>query len=169
LIELLAHTNWADGTILAGDLGRNSETAILIEKFLTKYSGQVTITKDATDYAVNLINQIIDRPDTLLVLTMAQLQKLFTAAHLPEAISFDMGIPRLVEVLHNLTLLHPLTFIVKQLDHLVVASGGEVSTSTTTKGNEDFWRVAVATKASVWWLQNPGKPFEAITTSVLES
>lgn len=31
LAEALATANWADGVLLAGDLGRNSETAILIE------------------------------------------------------------------------------------------------------------------------------------------
>ena len=29
--ELQAMANWADGTLIAGDIGRNSETAILLE------------------------------------------------------------------------------------------------------------------------------------------
>ena len=36
LSEVLDPSNWADATLFAGDLGRNSETAILIEKFLAK-------------------------------------------------------------------------------------------------------------------------------------
>ena len=52
LLELLTMSQWADGVLLAGDLGRNSETAILIEKFLAKFQGQVTITQDAVDYVM---------------------------------------------------------------------------------------------------------------------
>ncbi len=47
LAELLDRANWSDGVLLAGDLGRNSETAILIEHFTEKYQGQLTFTKDA--------------------------------------------------------------------------------------------------------------------------
>ncbi len=36
LIELLEWCRWSDGVLFAGDLGRNSETAILVEKFLQK-------------------------------------------------------------------------------------------------------------------------------------
>src|SRR6185369_8603868 len=36
LNEWLIHSSWADGVLLAGDLGRNSETAIVLEKFLGK-------------------------------------------------------------------------------------------------------------------------------------
>jgi hypothetical protein len=39
LAEALAMANWGDGTLLAGDLGRNSETAIFLEKFAAKYAG----------------------------------------------------------------------------------------------------------------------------------
>ena len=31
------------------------------------------------------------------------------------------------------------------------------------------WRLKVAAYASVWWLQNPSKPLEAITTAVREA
>ncbi|HXY18323.1 MAG TPA: hypothetical protein VEH48_02805, partial [Candidatus Nitrosopolaris sp.] len=39
LAELLENAGWADGVLLAGDFGRNSETAILLESFLDKYKG----------------------------------------------------------------------------------------------------------------------------------
>jgi NAD(P)H-hydrate repair Nnr-like enzyme with NAD(P)H-hydrate dehydratase domain len=49
LAELLSMSSWSDGVLLAGDLGRNSETAILLEHYVEKYSGQLTFTKDAAD------------------------------------------------------------------------------------------------------------------------
>jgi hypothetical protein len=39
LAELLELAQWADGVLLAGDFGRNSETAILLESFAAKYQG----------------------------------------------------------------------------------------------------------------------------------
>src|SRR3989344_1078256 len=45
--EFLDQAAWADGVLIAGDLGRNSETAILLESFLAKYQGQITLNKDA--------------------------------------------------------------------------------------------------------------------------
>src|SRR4051812_45465462 len=39
LAELLAMSNWADGVLLAGDFGRNSETAIMLEQLVAKYEG----------------------------------------------------------------------------------------------------------------------------------
>jgi NAD(P)H-hydrate repair Nnr-like enzyme with NAD(P)H-hydrate dehydratase domain len=39
LAEMLDGATWADAVLLAGDFGRSSETAILLERFLSKYSG----------------------------------------------------------------------------------------------------------------------------------
>jgi len=35
--ELISEAQWADGVLVPGDLGHNSETEILIEKFANKY------------------------------------------------------------------------------------------------------------------------------------
>ena len=47
--ELAVLETWADGILLVGDAGRNSETAILYEEFISRYSGPLTITRDAID------------------------------------------------------------------------------------------------------------------------
>jgi hypothetical protein len=48
--QLLDSADWADGVLLAGDFGRNSETAILLESFAQKYKGQLTVAQDGIDY-----------------------------------------------------------------------------------------------------------------------
>lgn len=166
LAEFLDHVAWADSVLIAGDLGRNSETAIVIENFLVEYSGPVTLAKDASDYGISLGEAVLKRPNTLLVLTIAQLQKLFTTAHQTEVVSFSMDLVRLVDTLHILTEKYPASIIVKHLDQLVVASQGQVSTTVTDIDNEDFWRIKTAAHTAVWWLQNPDKPFEAATSAV---
>ncbi len=162
--ELLSFSGWADGVLLAGDLGRNSETAILLEKFAGKYSGQLTITKDAIDYFTTTPAPILKRPDTCLVLSFSQLQALGRAVHYPHAFTFDMDLLRLVTLLHELTTQYPFSIVVKHLSQLLVASGGEVS-STKLDTDLPVWRCQVAAHASVWWLQNQSQTFQALTST----
>src|SRR5690349_9866882 len=42
LAELLDTAAWADGVLLAGDVGKNSETTVVLEAFLQKYTGLAT-------------------------------------------------------------------------------------------------------------------------------
>jgi hypothetical protein len=167
LAELLPLAAWANGVLLAGDLGRNSETAILLEKFADKYSGQLTLTCDAADYFTASPTTIIARPDTLWVISLAQLQKLGTGVRFATAFTFGMDILRFVDALHEFTKRYRLTIVVKHLDNIFVASHGEVS-STKLATEMKVWRLKTAAYASVWWLQNPSKTFEAITTGVFE-
>jgi len=163
--ELTSQAHWADGVTVAGDLGRNSETAILLNSFLSTYNGPVTLTKDAIDYVVSAPQTVLKRPQTLLVLSLSQLQRLGTAAKTTRPITFSMDLLHLVEWLHDFTLTHQPFIMVKQLNQLLVAVDGKVSTSllATPKG---LWRVQSASYASVWWLQNPAKPFQALTSAV---
>ncbi|MEO8105119.1 MAG: hypothetical protein ABI602_02170 [Candidatus Saccharibacteria bacterium] len=165
--ELLSMCLWADGVLLAGDLGRNSETAILLESFVAKYSGQVTITRDAADYFTSTPSHILERPNTLLVISFAQLQKLAVQAKYPAAFTFDMDLLRLIDQLHEFSLLYQLAIIVRHLNTVVVAMQGEVST-TKLPTDELAWRLATAARASVWWLQQPSKGFEALSTAVID-
>ena len=166
--ELLELAAWADSVLLAGDFGRNSETAIVLEKFVDKYNGRLTLTKDAVDYFIKTPSALLDRVDCLLVPSFAQLQKLAIKASLTTVLTFSMDFLRLVDALHELTDKYQAGIIIKHLQTIFVALNGEVS---TTKLDEDLetWRVATATRAAVWWLQNPGKPFEAMTASLAAS
>ncbi len=163
--EFLEQASWADGLLLAGDFGHNSETAILIEKLLLKYSGQITITQDAADYCLALSSTVLNRDDTLLVISTAQLQKLAAAAHFSSVFTLGMDLLHLVDNLHQFTTMYPAKIILKHNDQLIVAVNGEVS---TTKLGQDLpiWRVKTASSAGVWWLQNLSLPFEALTTSI---
>jgi hypothetical protein len=164
--ELLPMAHWADGVLLAGDLGRNSETAILLEKFADTYAGQLTITCDAADYFIASPAAVLARPDTLWVISVAQLQKLAMNAKFTTAFTFTMDILRFVESLRGFSQLHNTQIVVKHLDNIFVAVNGEVS-STRLQEEMQIWRLKTAAHASVWWLQNPTKPFEALTTSLV--
>ncbi|HEY4161170.1 MAG TPA: hypothetical protein VGM08_03850 [Candidatus Saccharimonadales bacterium] len=164
MLDLAGHTN---GVLLPGDIGRNSETTVLLESFLQKYPGQVTLTKEAADVLVRQPLQIIQRQHTLLVLAMGQLRQLGSATHFPRAFTTEMGLVQLVDNLHEFTQQYPLAIITRHQDHYAVAVGGQVST-TAAKSDQPVWRLTAGAHAAVWWLQNPAKPFEALTTAVFE-
>ena len=168
LAELLTMAEWADGVLLAGDFGRNSETAVMLEKFVSDYDGRLTLTKDAADYFLNSPRKLLDRDGTLLVLSFAQLQKMATKARFLPALTFEMDLLHLVDALHELSLRHKAAIMVKHLQMIFAASGGQVS-STKLDEDMDIWRVRTAAQAAVWWLQNPAKPFEAITSALVNS
>ncbi len=164
LAEILAAAMWADGILLAGDLGRNSETAILVEKLLAKFKGQVTLVNDACDYITSSSAIAKDQQATTLVMTVAQLQRLLMAYQWTKAITLGMPLLQLVEILHDFTLKYPVNIVTKQLGNIIVAATGKIST-TKQESDLETWRTDTATKASVWWLQNPGQTFEALTSS----
>jgi ADP-dependent NAD(P)H-hydrate dehydratase / NAD(P)H-hydrate epimerase len=165
LVELLDWCKWADGVLFAGDLGRNSETAIMVEKFLQKCEAPTVITKDAMDYVISLPQAALERPNTTLVPSFSQLQRLSVAAKFDLPLTFSMHLVHLVEWLHAFTEKFAPHIIVKHLDHIFVAVNGEVS-STKLETDQQVWRLKTSAHAAVWWLQNPSKPFEAFSTAV---
>jgi len=165
-------SGWSDGVLLAGEIGRNSETAILLESFLAKFSGQVTATKDVIEYITAQPKIVQSRSNTTLVLSISQLQRLFSTFKSPRHISYTMGLPDLVDALHDFTQTNVTNIVVKHLENMIVAVNGKISTTKLEKENSpinDLWCVNLASHVAVWWLQNPTNPFEAMTSSVKES
>jgi len=164
--EFIACAQWADGVLLAGEFGRNSETAILLESFVEKYSQQLTITRDAVDYFTATPLQVLARPETTLVLSLAQLQKMIINISWTTPITFSMDLLQLVDALHGLTAHYQANIIVKHLETILIASSGQVVTHRPVKDSK-IWRVATAAPAAVWWLQNPSKTLEGLATSLI--
>lgn len=158
LASMLELANWADGLLLAGDLGHNSETAIVLESLLQNYHGQLTLVNDALDYS--LATSTLQRENTLILPTLAQLQKL-TANKVPKAFTSNQGLVQFVENLQRLTERLSCHIVMNYESNVVVAVNGQIS---TTKGEQA--EIIAAAHAAVWWLQNPSKPFEALTTSI---
>ena len=166
LTELLTYAQWADCVLLAGEFGRNSETAILLEDFVQKYSGLLCVTRDALEYFYSHASLIVDRPNTLIAGSTGQLQKLAMGVHFTSAITTSLDLIRMSEILHEFTTQHQAILLTHQLGTTIVAEKGRVS-STKTGANDEIWRVPTAATASVYWMQNPAQAFESITTSLI--
>jgi hypothetical protein len=163
--ELCGASMWADGVLFPGDISRNSETTVLLENFLSKYQHQATLTRDAADLLCQQPHSILHRPETLLVLALGQLQRLAAEAHFPRAFTSEMGLVQLVDNLYEFTKRFAPLIITNHQGHYVMAVNGQVST-TKIAHERSVWRLQAAAIASVWWLQNPSKSFEALTTAL---
>ena len=157
---------WATGVLLIGDAGRNSETAIVYENFIQTYTGPLTITRDAIDLVKQSSQLTVERPDTLLIMSFAQLQKLFQFVYYPKVLTFNMQLTSLIEALHKFTITYPVAISVLFQDQLIVAASGAV-TSTPWQNPMAIWRGSVAAKAAVYWLWTPKKTLESVTSSLL--
>ena len=165
IAEMNAAGEWAESVLLVGDAGRSGETAIAYEQFIQHYEGPLVITRDAIDLVKNNAQAMVERPKTLLVASFAQLQKLFQSVYYPKVLTFSMQLSNLVEAVHKFTITYPVTITVLHKDHLVVAHGGQVVT-LPWENPMAIWRGSTAARATVYWLWNPGKPLEAVATSV---
>ena len=163
LSELLQLANWSDCVLLAGDIGRNSETSIVLEDFVHKYTELLVVAQDAVDYFKEIPLNLMNRPNTVVVLSMSQLQKMFINTPTITPITLSMTVQQLVEALHTYTIEHPATIVTKLNDLIYVAHAGYVS---TTREDDKLWRVETAAGISVFCMQNPDKLFEATTTSL---
>lgn len=164
--ELIAIGQWAGVVLLAGDAGRNSETAITYSNFLSQSEVPVVITRDAVDLVRNDPQALVARNRTTLVISFAQLQKLFQAVYYPIVLTFSMQLLQLVEALHKFTITYPTTVAVLHRETMLVAHGGRV---TTTAWSEPMliWRGVTAARIATYQLWTPGEPLEAATASLL--
>lgn len=156
---------WADHVLMIGDAGRNSETAIIYEHLL-KLPTPLTITRDAVDLLKAASQQLVERENTTLVVSFAQLQKLFQAIYYPKILSFSMQLMGLVDTLHKFTITYPCTIVTFHQSQLIVAHDGHVITMDFDEPML-IWRGSTATRAACYQLWNPAKPLEAIATSFL--
>ncbi len=157
--------SWADVCLAIGDNGRNSETAMVLED-LTRSSGRLVITRDSIDLLMNSMHEIVARKETTLVVSFAQLQKIFRTIYYPKVLSFSMQLLQLVEALHKFTTTYPVTIVVFHQQQLIVSHDGQVITQSWEEPMA-IWRGMTAAKLASYLLWNPKKPLEAITTSFL--
>ena len=162
---LQAAAEWSSATLLIGDAGRNSETAIGFEELLRNSRAPLVITRDAVDLLKASNELMVNREQTLLVVSFAQLQKIFQSVYYPKLLTFSMQLVNLIEALHKFTITYPVTLMALHHEQLIVAHKGEVTT-TPWDYPMAIWRGSVAAHAAVYWAWNPTKPLEAATASI---
>lgn len=162
--EILSYASWADAILMAGDTGRNSETAILLEG-LTTLNIKTIYTKDCVDLLANNPETLLGSDKHLIVASYAQLQKLAVNSKFSSAFTFNLQIAEIVKRLSEYTKTIKSGLITEHKGVVYFALSGKVI--TTSFGEEpNTWRLKIASSASVWWMQNPQQPFEAIASAI---
>lgn len=164
LSDMQALGQWSTGILLIGDAGRSSETAVVYDDFIRSYTGWITLTRDAVDLVRRSAPELVDRPNTLYVVSFAQLQKLFQDVYYPKILTFNMQLLQLVDALHKFTLSYPVTIMTLHQDSIVIAHDGQVVTSKWDNPMA-IWRGNTAARAASYLLWHP-KPLEALASSV---
>jgi ADP-dependent NAD(P)H-hydrate dehydratase / NAD(P)H-hydrate epimerase len=165
LDELKAYSTWADALLLAGNFGRSSETAILLEKLL-EIDKLLIISGDSLD-SYSKAEPLLNRDATTLVITFHQLQKILKSISFDSTLTSEMGVAQAVEFTHKFSTKYKVTLVFEFLGFIFVSVQGQV---VTTKMDEPLenWQTKLAATAAVWQLQNPTKPLEALATAVTQ-
>jgi hypothetical protein len=156
---LLDTAEWADGVLLAGDFGRNSETAVLLDSFIEKYRGLLVLAGDSIDYFLKSPAKLVSRADTLLVGNLSQIQKM---AH-PSLIQQNADLVNVIGQASDWVSQTELSAVTVHSKQAIVAYRQQISTTPVKISATD---AVLAAYATVWLLQQPSKPFQALTTAL---
>jgi hypothetical protein len=159
LAELLDAADWADAVLLAGDFGKNSETAAVLDKFLAK-NKKLLIISDGSLHSIGLDMGELADIDADLVIDFKSLQKLGTSLRLEKPFISTMVNNVLAEELSKLSKDHRANIITLNDGQAWVASRGSV---TNTKLNYSLPELSAY--CAVWHMQHKAKPLEALTSA----
>ncbi len=131
LPEIMTNVAWAEAVVVAGDLGRNAETSVMLAEFLKLCDKPVYMMRDAIDAAApDVANWSMREAPTTLLATVPQLQKLLRTMYYPKVITLSMPTNQLVETLHKFTLSFPMTVATFHNEQIILAQDGEVVTES---------------------------------------
>ncbi len=160
----------ADFTLFAGDISRNAETAIAVTEAIKQSSQPLLLSRDALDLISPTAEPILNHESTFLIGSMIQIQKIFRAVYYPRMIMLSQPLVPVIETLHKFTLTYPVTIITFHQKQIIVASGGQISTTHLLDTNFSpisLWSGSLAANIVTLNLFNPHKAFEATTAAIL--
>jgi hypothetical protein len=163
LAKLIDEASWADGALLAGDFGKNSETAVLLESFLSKYQGIGVLGGDSLDYFLESAANLLNRQNTAILADFGRLQALAKHNQPNPPLTHDMGLYELVKALAQWSKETRASLATHHQGNIAIATDGKVSTTPVSNVN----LAELSAYMSVWLLQNPTKPFEALACAVV--
>ena len=161
LPAIVSYMHWADATWIAGDIGKNSETNLLVEDIVQKTDGRLILSRDAIDQFYANPSLILDRDQTLVCCDVTQIQKL-SSKYGPLTITSNMGIIQLAEFLQSFTETINAHVVLHTDDKILIGVNGEVVSSAATVEHPLSAQV-------VWWTQFPSKPLESLTAALVDA
>ncbi len=167
----------SDFTVLAGDLSKNSSTAIAISDAITSGINSssmppksLLITRDSVDLLAESFQSILTHPQLFLCCSMLQLQKIFRAIYYPKMIMLSQPLIPIVETLHKFTLTYSTTILTFHEGNIIIAHNGQIITTPivdTEYTPISLWSGQLAAKVAALNLYNPKNPLPASAAAVL--
>lgn len=164
-----------DYTLIAGDLSKNSATAIALTNALIPKSPDAKpphamLARDSVDLLSPSMDQLLVNPNLTIFASAAQLQKIFRTVYYPKMIMLSAPLLPILEALHKFTLTYPVTILTLHEGQLITARNGQVITTPlpdTGYSLISLWSGELAAKIAAFNLYNPTKPLEATTAALL--
>lgn len=160
--ELATMAGDMDGVLLAGEHGNNEETTSLIERLASNINVPVVATQNTMQQLAYDPSILANRPRTLLVIDYSNLSDWLDRLKLPIAFTSQLNWRDLTERINSLQAEHSKAcWAITKDSKLYVACDGRLSATDIDSADQ----TALSALTAVFWLQNMGQPFEAITTA----
>lgn len=161
--ELLHLAEGYDGIIIGANLTNNSETSVLIESLIARSQRPIIITEEAIESFKFNPKLITNNAQAVVVTTMPGLFALANHHHLPLAIKPNRGVMGKIEILQQIVDISRCSYLVFDAD-IIVAAEEQISLTPLERPLSQAPAIAIGL-ASVLWLQNRSKTFQALTTA----
>lgn len=161
LRTLLELAEWSDGVLIAGDLGKNSETSLLLESFLNKCQAVSIISTEALGSLNMPAGDLLGSSKRVVIWTRSDLQKAVTSLKLPKSVTSETGKAQIADILYDISTNHPANLVINDNNIVWVAHNAKV---VSTDSTQSF----AASRFAVWAIQNPEKKEEALTCAAWE-
>lgn len=168
-------TSSVNASLIIGDLSRNAETAIAIADTITAEDSSddahhlLVIARDSVDLLAPEATRWLNRPNTIVIASILQLQKLLRSIYYPRMILLSQSLIAAIETLHKFTLTYPVTLLTFHQDVIIVAKDGQIVTTKITDTDYSpisLWSGELAAKITGLNLYNPHHPLEATTAAI---
>lgn len=162
----------SDATLVIGDLSKNSSTAVAIAKAIRPHEDPkpLILARDSVDLLASDAEDWLTRQNTIIIASMAQLQKIFRAIYYPRMIMLSQPLIPVLETLHKFTLSYPITIVTFHQENIIVANSGNITTTHIADTNYSpisLWSGQLASKILGMNLFNPNKQLAASTATLL--
>ena len=162
--DIKAFAAQSDCAFLCGNFGKNSETALMIEQILT-VDGLIVITGDGVDYFTEQPRQLLERPNTIIVASFAQLQKIVKNSPYLEALLFSDGPKQILQKINNFMKEYNSIVITEKDGNIILAEKENIITTNFDSLSAN-WQLAAACLVSCWSMANKNNLFAASATAI---
>lgn len=164
LVIMNEMSEWADTVLLAGDIGKNSETTTVIDGYLLRCITPTVITEDSLASTSLPLEQLLKRR-VILILEWSKFQKKVEELKAKSPFLSSDPINKTSDNLSQIFGQYEAGLVIAQDQKIWCTHKGMVSLTHTGK-MVDLSRLS--SYCSVWFMQHQNKMFEAVTSGCFE-